>query len=66
MVKLTRLKLIRERKALTQAELAERAGVSRITVARLGGRRRAAPGRPRESSLEFPGAEPEALMDPLD
>jgi transcriptional regulator with XRE-family HTH domain len=35
MVKLTRLRTLRERAALTQQELAERAGVSRSTVLRL-------------------------------
>ena len=34
MVKLTRLRVIRERKALTQQELADLAGVSRVTVVR--------------------------------
>ncbi len=35
MVKLTRLKSHRERQALTQAELAKKAGISRVTVARV-------------------------------
>ena len=35
MVKLLRLRGVRERQALTQQELAERAGISRVTVVRL-------------------------------
>lgn len=35
MVKLPRLKAVRERKALSQQELAEQAGLTRVTVARL-------------------------------
>jgi transcriptional regulator with XRE-family HTH domain len=35
MVKLTRLKTLRERKALTQKDLSERSGVSRPTIVRL-------------------------------
>ena len=64
-VKLARLRMWRERKALTQQQLAEKAGVTRVTVARV------------EASLEEPypttvrklanalGLEPEDLMDPL-
>jgi DNA-binding XRE family transcriptional regulator len=37
MVKLTRLKDVRQRKALTQQQLAERAGVNRVTIARIDG-----------------------------
>ena len=37
MVKLTRLKDVRRRKALTQQQLAERAGVNRVTIARIEG-----------------------------
>jgi transcriptional regulator with XRE-family HTH domain len=37
MVQLTRLKQVRQRKALTQQQLAEKAGVNRATVARLEG-----------------------------
>lgn len=35
MVKLTRLKDVRQRKALTQQQLADRAGVNRVTIARI-------------------------------
>jgi transcriptional regulator with XRE-family HTH domain len=64
-VKLTRLRMWRERKALTQQQLAEKAGLTRVTVARV------------EAGLEEPypttvrklanalGLEPEELMDPL-
>ena len=34
MVKLTRLKELREREALTQQELADQCGVSRVTISR--------------------------------
>jgi len=65
-VKLSRLKLLRERKALTQAELAERAGISRITVARLeAGVDEPRPATTRKLAAAL-GVEPEALMDPLD
>jgi transcriptional regulator with XRE-family HTH domain len=64
-VKLARLRMWRERKALTQQQLAGRAGITRVTVARV------------EAGLEEPypttvrklanalGLEPEDLMDPL-
>lgn len=65
MVKLARLKLVRERKALTQQQLAEKARVNRVTIARL----------ERGSGQPFPptvrkladalGVEPEDLMEPL-
>lgn len=76
MVKLSRLKLIRERKALTQEELAERTrdlanrkkgelGVSRVTIARL----EAGVDEPRPSTTrklaQALGVEPEELMEPL-
>ena len=35
MVKLTNLRAIRERQALSQAELADRAGISRVSVVRI-------------------------------
>lgn len=37
MVKLTRLRDVRQRKALTQQQLADRAGVNRVTIARIEG-----------------------------
>ncbi len=65
-MKLPRLKRARERAALSQEELAKKAGVSRVTVARV------------EACLDDPqprtvrklaaalGVEPEALMEPGD
>jgi transcriptional regulator with XRE-family HTH domain len=65
-VQLVRLKLLRIRKALTQTELAEQAGVSRQTIVRL------------ESGLQEPypptirkiaaalGVEPAELMGPIE
>lgn len=65
MVKLTRLKLLRERKALTQDDLAARSGVSRITIARL----ETDAAEPRPSTTQklarALGVEPEDLMEPL-
>jgi transcriptional regulator with XRE-family HTH domain len=64
-VRLTRLRTLRLRRALTQQQLAEKAGVSRPTIARL------------EAGLDDPypttvrkladalGVEPDALMEPL-
>ena len=73
-VKLTRLKPIRERKALTQEELAKRTrelakkgepGVSRVTIARL----ETGVDEPRPSTTrklaQALGVEPEDLMEPL-
>lgn len=37
LVKLAQLKVVRERRALTQQQLAERAGINRVTIARLEG-----------------------------
>ena len=66
MVKLTRLRAVRERKALTQQQLAERAGITRGTVTRI------------EKGLDEPypttvrkladalGVDPEQLMESLD
>lgn len=64
LIRLTRLKAVRQRKLLTQQELAAKAGVSRPTVVRI------------EAGLEDPfpstirklaealGVDPEALMEP--
>ena len=64
MIRLTRLKHVRQRKLLTQQKLADKAGVSRPTVVRI------------EAGLEDPfpstvrkiaealGVDPETLMEP--
>lgn len=63
MAKLSRLKTLRERRALTQHELAERAGVNRVTVARLeGGVDHPLPGTVRKLADAL-GVGPEDLMD---
>lgn len=62
MVKLPRLKGARERKGLTQQELAERAGVSRPTVTRLEAGMQANPPTARKIAQAL-GCEPGDLMD---
>jgi len=63
MVKLPRLRAYRERKALTQRELAEAAGLTRPNIARLeAGRQAAIPGTVRKLALAL-GVEPADLMD---
>ena len=63
MVKLARLKLVRERKALTQQQLADKASVSRVTVSRLeSGRDEALPTTVRKLA-EALGVEPENLSE---
>ena len=64
MVKLTRLKGIRERKALTQAELAHRAGINRVTLARIETGAEPYPATVRKLA-DAPAVEPADLMDPL-
>ena len=64
-VKLTRLRTWRERKALTQQQLAEKAGITRVTVARVeAGLEEPYPTTVRKlaDALELG---PEDLMDPL-
>lgn len=64
-VRLTRLRLVRERRALTQQELAEKAGVHRITIARIEtgvDEPRPPTTRKLAAALEV---EPEDLMEPL-
>ncbi len=64
-VKLTRLRYVRERKALTQQELAVRSGVSRPTIARIeSGRTEPYPQTTRRLAQAL-GVEPEALMEPF-
>jgi transcriptional regulator with XRE-family HTH domain len=62
--KLTRLKALRERKALTQQELAGNAGINRVTLARIEGCiEEPYPGTVRKLALAL-GVKPEDLMDP--
>jgi transcriptional regulator with XRE-family HTH domain len=64
MVKLTRLKDIRQRKALTQQQLADRAGVNRVTIARIeGGKDEPFPTTVRKVADAL-GVEPEDLLGP--
>ena len=64
MVKLTRLKDVRQRKALTQQQLADRAGVNRVTIARIeGGKDEPFPTTVRKVADAL-GVEPEDLLDP--
>jgi transcriptional regulator with XRE-family HTH domain len=65
-VKLTRLRAIRERKALSQRELAAKAGVSPVTVARIEtGQDEPYPSTVRKLAAAL-GVEPAELMDPLE
>jgi transcriptional regulator with XRE-family HTH domain len=65
MVSLTRLRMVRERRALTQQQLAERAGVNRVTIARLErGRDDPFPTTVRKLADAL-GVEPEELMEQL-
>ncbi len=65
MVRLSRLKALRERKALTQQELAEKAGLSRLTITRLEG----SDGQPHPTTVrkiaDALAVEPDDLMEPL-
>jgi transcriptional regulator with XRE-family HTH domain len=64
MVRLSRLGLLRQRKALTQQQLADRAGVNRVTVARLeSGRDDPFPTTVRKLADAL-GVDPEELMAP--
>jgi transcriptional regulator with XRE-family HTH domain len=63
MVKLTRLKDVRQRKALTQQQLAEKAGVNRVTIARIeGGKDEPFPTTLRKVADAL-GVEPEDLLE---
>jgi transcriptional regulator with XRE-family HTH domain len=63
-ITLTRLKLVRQRRALTQQQLAEKAGVNRVTIARLeGGTDHPVPTTVRKLADAL-GVSPEELMDP--
>jgi len=64
MAKLTRLKDVRQRKALTQQQLAEKAGVNRVTIARIeGGKDEPFPTTLRKVADAL-GVEPEELLAP--
>jgi transcriptional regulator with XRE-family HTH domain len=64
MVKLTRLKDVRQRKALTQQQLADRAGVNRVTIARIEtGKDEPFPTTLRKVADAL-GVEPEDLVEP--
>jgi transcriptional regulator with XRE-family HTH domain len=61
--RLPRLKALRERRALSQAELAEKAGITRATLSRLeGGAERPYPSTIRKIAAAL-GVEPGDLMD---
>ena len=66
MVRLARLRQVRERKALTQEELAAKAGITRTALSRL----ESGAAEPRPSTVRKLAAalsvEPEALMDPAE
>ncbi len=62
MVKAARLRVVRETKALTQRELAERAGVAHGTVARIETGHDANPPTIRKLAAAL-GVEPSELMD---
>jgi transcriptional regulator with XRE-family HTH domain len=65
MVKLTRLKEVRQRKALTQQQLAEKAGVNRVTIARIeGGKDEPFPTTLRKVADAL-GVEPAELLEPV-
>ncbi len=65
MVKLIRLRAVRERKALTQQQLADRASLTRPTVARIeAGLQEPYPTTVRKIA-DVLGVEPEDLMEPL-
>jgi transcriptional regulator with XRE-family HTH domain len=65
MVRLTRLKDVRQRKALTQQQLADRAGVNRVTIARIeGGKDEPFPTTVRKVADAL-GIDPEELLEPV-
>lgn len=65
LVKLTRLRLVRERQALTQDELAAKAGVSRQTVLKIEAGLEPRPATVRKLAAAL-GVKPSALMEPED
>jgi transcriptional regulator with XRE-family HTH domain len=64
-VKLTRLRAVRERKALTQDELASMAGVSRQTVLKIEGGLEPRPPTIRKLAAAL-GVQPADLMEPAE
>jgi transcriptional regulator with XRE-family HTH domain len=64
MAKLTRLKAIRERKALSQEDLAKKAGINRVTLARIETGAEPYPATVRKLA-EALGVDPAELMEPL-
>src|ERR1700694_1821252 len=63
-VKLTRLRALRERKVLTQQELAEKGGITRATLSRLeAGAETPYPSTIRKLAAAL-GVEPQVLMEP--
>jgi transcriptional regulator with XRE-family HTH domain len=63
-VRLTRLRALRERKVLTQQELADKAGITRATLSRLeAGAENPYPSTIRKLAAAL-GVEPETLMEP--
>jgi transcriptional regulator with XRE-family HTH domain len=62
MILLRRLRQIRERAALTQAELASKAGVTRVSVLRIEGGQPARPSTTRRLARAL-GVKPSELMD---
>jgi transcriptional regulator with XRE-family HTH domain len=65
MVKLTRLKDVRQRKALTQQQLADRAGLNRVTIARIeSGKDEPFPTTVRKVADAL-GVSPEELLEPV-
>jgi HTH-type transcriptional regulator, competence development regulator len=63
-MKLSRLRTLRERKALSQRELAALAGLSHLTIVRLEGGNDAPYPRTVRKLAQALGVEPEALMEP--
>jgi transcriptional regulator with XRE-family HTH domain len=66
MVRLQRLRYLRERKALSQRELAERSGVNRVTIVRLETGAQEPHPRTTRRLAEALGVEPADLMGPED
>jgi transcriptional regulator with XRE-family HTH domain len=66
MVRLTRLRSIRERRALSQQELADKAGLSRVAVVRIeSGTTEPYPSTVRKLASAL-GVQPHELMEPME